>query len=211
MKKFGFLLLLFSVVMVSSLAQAQTYQLGADVALKVQYFRFMDRDIQDTNAENGVFIGIEAYKQLFIPNLYFGIETGWAGTSGSFGSSSFDINVDSDVTYVPIEFNAKYVVPLSRCFNLSLGGGISYNYFNLDSTLTSNFVGNFRTSASADDWVFGGQFFAGLDYRFNNLFAGVGVKYQLTEDLTLHSGGFSLPTNTSADNLRIGMQLGLMF
>ena len=211
MKKVCFVLFLLSFVVASSFAHAQTYQIGADVALKVQYFRLMDKDLHDFNAENGIFVGIEAYKQLFAPNLYFGVETGWAGTNGDV--TALGVNIDSEVTYVPIEFNAKYVIPLSQCLNLSLGGGISYNFFNLDSTATINVFGTpFRTSLSVDDWVFGGQFFAGLDYKFTqNLFAGIGVKYQLTEDLTFQTRGFAVETETSADNLRVGMQIGYMF
>lgn len=209
MKKVALTLVLLTfVALMSSAAYADKYEIGADVAIKVQYFRFTDSTLGDLNLENGIYVGVEAYKQLFVPNLYFGVEAGWAGTNSSPNSVYGELvpnNVDVDVNYIPIEFNAKYVIPIQPSLKLSLGGGFSYNYFKMN-------VDVFNYSTSGDDWVFGGQFFAALDYQFcNNAFLGVEAKYQLTENLNLHTSGRSFSTDTSADNFRVGLNLGYRF
>jgi opacity protein-like surface antigen len=227
MSRFICLLIGLFLAIVSS-AHAETYPLGAGVALKVEYFHFSDSTIGDLNADDGVFVGIEAYKQLFLPNLYLGLEVGWAGTSGSLSSNittgQFDpvngnftfvtstVNVDNDISYVPIEFNAKYVIPVNPCWNVHFGAGASANYFNLDTTVSIPVNGT-RVSASSDqsDWVFGGQFFAGVDYKYQNWFAGLGVKYQLTQDIDISVRSISILPDTSADNLRVGLKVGYMF
>ena len=203
MKRMAVFLILIGLTVVSTpvYAQyAQRYEIGADVALKVQYFRFMDSAFKDAGAENGVFVGVEAYKQLFIPNLYFGLEAGWAGTSGSFDAfNNPRFAIDTDVSYVPIEFNAKYVFEINPCLFFDLGAGFSINYIDIKTEA-------FRVSVSEDDWLWGGQFFGELNYNITpNLFAGIGVKYQLTESTRLFG------TDANADNLRVGAQVGYKF
>jgi hypothetical protein len=206
MKKFSFVLILMTLVVFStSLVHAQKYEIGADVAVKVQYFRFMDSDFKDAGVQDGVYVGIEAYKQLFLPNLYFGVEAGWAGASGNFTTPIINdfgaLTVDSEVNYVPIEFNVKYVFELSPCLFFDLGGGFSINYLDMK-------VESMGVSASQNDWLWGGQFFAELNYKITpNFFVGIGAKYQLTEDIEL----FGADTGTSADNFRVGAQLGYRF
>ncbi len=200
MKRFAVCLFsLFLAVVVSSSASAQRYDLGSDVALKVEYFHFLDKDLQDLNAENGVYIGIEAYKQLFLPNLYFGMEIGWVGTSGDVNLGN-QMTLSTDVDYVPIELNTKYVFPLSQFVNFDLGGGISMNYFDFSHKAPS-------LSISENDWVVGGQFFAGVNYTVERYFLGAEIKYQITDNLSLGRSS----TDTSPDNLRVGMQAGMKF
>jgi hypothetical protein len=197
-------ILLTCVILASSGVQAQRYEIGADVAVKVDYFRFMDSTLGDLNLQNGVYVGIEAYKQLLVPNLFFGMEVGWAGTDSSSGVWRNQLllsSIDLDISYVPIEFNVKYVIPIQPGLKLDFGGGLSYNYlkFNIDG---------FFGSASDSDWVFGGQFFTALNYTFtNNLYLGVEVKYQLTQNIK----DLGLPSDVSADNLRVGGQFGYKF
>ena len=201
MKKIAVFLILVGFILVSSSVYAQKYEIGADVAAKVQYFRFMDSAFEDLGAKDGVFFGLEFYKQLFIPNLYFGVETGWAGTRGGFnGIDDVGIfRIDTEVNYVPIEFNAKYVFEINPCLFFDLGAGFSINYIDIKTEA-------FRVSVSEDDWLWGGQFFGELNYKFTpNFFAGIGVKYQLTESTRLFG------TDANADNLRVGAQVGYKF
>jgi hypothetical protein len=207
MKRMTVFLILLVFTLVSSSVYAEKYQIGADVAVKVEYFRFMDDAFKDVGAQDAVFVGVEAYKQLFIPNLYFGLEAGWAGPSGGFDASGFFNNqlvtfhIDTDVTYVPIELNAKYVFEINPCLFLDIGAGVSYNYTKLKASALG-------VSISDDDWLFGGQFFGELNYNINpNLFLGIGVKYQITDKIRL----LGIDTETSADNLRVGAQLGYKF
>ncbi|MEN6441467.1 MAG: outer membrane beta-barrel protein [Syntrophobacter sp.] len=192
---------------VASPASSQTYPLGdTNVALKVEYLRFMDDSIRELNAGDGIYVGIEAYKQLLLPNLYFGMQIGWGGSSGDVNVPWFTygepISYSTDVNYVPIEFNVKYAIPLDRCLILDFGSGFSINYF--DITVKDNL---WRNSGSENDWIFGGQFFVDLNYKYANWLFGVGVKYQLTD--TMSFGGTD--TGISADNLRIGLQAGFTF
>ncbi|MGA2227933.1 MAG: hypothetical protein ABSH41_26155, partial [Syntrophobacteraceae bacterium] len=181
--------------------------LGADIDLKVDYFRLSDSNFRHTADGDGVYVGLSMYKQLFVPNLYFGMEAGWAGASGTVtnrGGFSFD----NDVNYVLVEFNTKYVIPISRCFNFDFGAGISANY--LDVTVNS-----YGRSWDDSKWLFGGQFFAEANYKIKNFFTGIDVKYQLTEDTHLFGEtllfGNHPYSGTSADNLRVGAHAGFYF
>lgn len=200
MKKLVLIGILLSLVFVPSAYAQQKYALGVgNVALKVDYFRFTDSNMGDLNLQNGLFLGIEGYVGTFLPNLYFGIETGWAGTSGDW--KYWDVRADLSSTYVPIEFNVKYAFELSPSFVLDLGSGLSINYFDIEET-----VGNWSTSSN--DWLFGGQFFADADFKFgSSWFVGANIKYQVTQDIRLNG----IDTETSASNFRVGGQLGYMF
>jgi len=210
MKTKLFFALLFCFAALSThCAQAQTW--GSEVAVKVDYFHFTDSQIKSLNSQDGVYIGLESYKQLFCPNLYFGMAIGWAGPSGNVSglvSSAVFLptfaSADSSIDYVPIELNVKYVIPFSKCFNLAFGAGGSINYFSPTTNITTpGAVGHFSDS----DWVWGGQFFGEMNYKFNNWFIGVDVKYQVTEDLHL----FGIDTQAGADNLRAGGRIGFTF
>jgi hypothetical protein len=217
-KKLVFAVLLCFAVLSVPCARAQT---GAvDVAVKVDYFHFTDSLIKSVNVDSGIFVGVEAYKQMFCPNLYLGLGAGWAGTSGSVSDvvsgSAFVpafVTADSSIDYVPIELNLKYVIPISSCFNFALGGGGSINYFAFSSDVAGISTGRRQgqngaaASISDSDWVWGGQFFAEFNYKFNHWFAGVDVKYQLTQDLSL----FGVDTQAGADNLRAGGHIGFTF
>lgn len=200
MKRLVLFGMLLSLVFVPSVEAQQKYSLGiGNIALKVDYFRFMDSNLGDLGLPNGLFIGVEGYMNVFLPNLYFGMESGCAKTSGEFKYRG--INADLSATYVPIEFNLKYAFELSPEFILDLGTGLSVNYFSIEAEVGS-------ISSSSDDWLFGGQFFADLNYKFaSQWFIGGHVKYQLTQDLHLHG----VDTETSGSNLRVGGQVGFSF
>lgn len=210
MRKLPLISLVFAVViLIAANVNAQTYQLGAGVAVKVDYFHFTGTTIDNLNAQDGVYIGLEAYKQVFIPHFFLGMELGWAGTSGTIStdlpgnpfSFSNTHTLSTDINYIPIEFNAKYVLPISPVWDLGFGAGFSRNYFGIEGTVPGT------GSVSDNDWIWGGQFFGELNYKVQNWAFGLNVKYQLTEDMHL----FSADTGTSADNLRIGGQVAIGF
>jgi hypothetical protein len=200
MKRLVLYAILVSLVFVPTVYAQQKYSLGfGNVALKVDYFRFTDSGMKDLDLQNGVFVGIEGYVAPFLPNLYFGIETGWAGTSGNFRYREFSADLSTD--YIPIEFNIKYAFTARSDFVFDVGAGFSVNYFDLELDLG-------RWSTSSNDWLFGGQFFADADYKFGNgWFVGANVKYQLTQNIHLEG----MDTDTSASNFRVGGQVGFLF
>jgi hypothetical protein len=200
MKRLTFLLMVASMVFVAASVQAeQRYPLGGgNVALKVDYLRFTDSEVKDLGLENAVYIGAEAFVPVWIPNLYLGVEAGYAWSSGDVDILGF--GVDLDLEYVPIEFNAKYVFELNPCLTFDLGAGISYNYLTIDASVNG-------ASADEDDWLFGGQFFADVNYKMGQWFVGGNVKYQITEDISLDG----IDTDVSASNFRVGGQVGFMF
>jgi opacity protein-like surface antigen len=204
-KVFLFSLMIVFVFMATSLYAAEKYSLGnSNVALKVDYFSFTDDVFDNIDLDAGPYIGLEAYYGI-IPNLYVGMEVGWAGTSND-GTIGDDIDVDVDVNFVPIELNLKYAFDLSPAWVLDLGAGVSYNWFNV--RVHSH---DFK-DVDEDDWVFGGQVFADVIYKLNNQwFIGINGKYQMTEDLSFDVNGEDIDTDTNANNWRAGAQIGLMF
>ena len=204
MKRLILFSILIAVLLVTPSVYAQrSFPLGfGNLALKVDYFRFTDSDLEDLDLENGVYIGIEGYMALLDTNFYLGMETGWAGTSSDTTGyyDGWRYKTDVDVDYVPIEFNVKSVFPIDPIMNFGVGAGLSANYFNIN-------VDGYRYSDSEDDWLFGGQLFADLNFRMDPWFAGVNVKYQWTDDIEL--GG--IDTDVSASNFRAGGQVGIMF
>jgi hypothetical protein len=121
-------------------------------------------------------------------NLYLGVEAGWTNPTGSVGP------IDTDWTYVPIELNLKYAVAASQSVVFDVGAGLSFNY------------AKFKMSGdSASDWMFGGQFFADLNYTIQQFFLGISGKYQIGQDFKKDGRQFS------CNNWRIGGQIGIMF
>jgi hypothetical protein len=209
MKKLSLILVLlafcFSAASVSAQMRAP---LGmGNLAVKVDYFRFTDDAAEDFDIENGVYVGLEGYASFLNPNLYFGLETGWAGTSGDF----FDLGIplEVDTTYVPIELNAKYVFEINPCLTFDMGAGISMNYFNIDFD-SPILLGGFG-SVEFDDWVFGGQIFADINYKVANWFVGANAKFQMTDDLEIFILNSGINRGVDASNFRVGVQAGMMF
>jgi hypothetical protein len=189
MKKFLFMLLIIAFVCTASTAYAaQKAPLGSgNLAIKLDWIKFTDGDLSDLDVDSGFYIGLEGYGEV-APNWYLGMEAGWTGPSGSVG------HVDTDWTYVPVELNIKYATAVAQSVVLDLGGGISYNY------------GKFKMAGdSLSDWMFGGQFFADLNFTFDQFFLGISGKYQLSQKFDKDSHEFS------PDNWRLGGQIGVMF
>jgi opacity protein-like surface antigen len=185
--------------------------------IKVDKINFTAGDLKDLDAEDGVYLGLDAYWNVS-PNIYIGGEIGWASPDGSrsesfldpfFGPTPVTITLDSEITYIPIEVNAKYVTKLEDNLSVSLGGGISLN--RLDADIKASLTGFPSLSDSDDDWLFGGQVFIDLNYKMNNFFVGLNGKYQLTQDSDLQFSNFGVDTDADASNWRIGGQIGWIF
>ena len=95
----------------------------------------------------------------------------------------------------------KYAFEASPELVFDVGAGFSLNYLDIEQELGG-------WSTSSDDWLFGGQFFANVDYKFGNgWFVGANVKYQLTDDTHIDL----INKEISASNFRIGGQVGFLF
>jgi len=202
MKKILLLTLMLVFVFASTtLYAAEKYALGmGNIALKVDYINFTEDVFDNIDLDNGIYLGLEGYYTIY-PNLYLGLEAGWAGTSndGDIEIDGEKRNVDIDVTFVPIELNLKYVFELDPNWSIGVGAGISYSFFEIEAN---------KIDESVDDWVFGGQVFADVNYKMSKeWFIGINAKYQFTDDLEFDN----VDTSTSADNFRIGAQIGYMF
>jgi outer membrane protein W len=202
MKKILLLSLMVLFVFAStSVYAAEKYALGmSNIALKVDYINFTQDAFDNIDLENGVYVGLEGYYAIY-PNLYLGLEAGWAGSEndGDLHIDGEKVNVDIDVTFIPVELNLKYAVELDPNWSIGFGAGISYSYFEIEAN---------KLDESADDWVFGGQVFADVNYKLSKeWFLGINAKYQFTDDLEFDN----YDTSTSADNFRVGAQVGYMF
>jgi len=204
-KVFLLALMVVLVLMATTVYATEKYALGnSNIALKVDYFSFTDDVFDKVDLDAGPYIGLEGYYGI-MPNLYLGLEAGWAGTSND-GTVGDDIDVDVNVNFVPIELNLKYAFDVSPALVLDLGAGASYNWFNV--RVHSH---DFK-DVNEDDWVFGGQVFADVIYKLNNQwFIGINGKYQITEKLSLEAGDEDVETDVKANNWRAGAQVGLMF
>jgi outer membrane protein W len=183
---------------------AEKYPLGiSNFALKVDYINFTDDVFENIDLDNGIYVGLEGYYAI-MPNIYLGMETGWAGAEND--DKIGNLKVDIDVTYIPIELNLKYMAEIAPQWVLGVGAGISYNYFEIEAN---------NIDRDADDWVFGGQIFAEINYKMNDVwFLGLETKYQWTDDIEFNDFGVNerdFDTSTSADNWRIGARVGFVF
>jgi outer membrane protein W len=208
MKKIVLLSLMLALVFAStSVYAAEKYSLGmGNIALKVDYLSFTEDAFDEIDLDAGIYVGLEGYYAVY-PNLYLGLEAGWAGTEND-DTIDFptlgEVDVDIEVTYVPVELNLKYAFELSPAWVMDIGAGVSYNYFQIEAD---------GIDADVDDWVLGGQVFADLNYKFSKeWFMGINAKYQFTDDLEFDvRGEDDYETDTSADNFRVGLQVGYMF
>jgi len=202
MKKLLALSLMIVFVFASTtLYAAEKYDLGmGNVALKIDYINFTEDAFDEIDLENGVYVGLEGYYAIY-PNLYLGLEAGWAGSSNDddIDIGGDTINVDIDVTFIPVELNLKYAVALSPDWVWDIGAGVSYSYFKIEAN---------DIDEDADDWLFGGQVFTDINYKLSkDWFIGINAKYQFTDDLEFDN----IDTETSADNFRVGAHVGMMF
>jgi len=194
-------LMIFVIFSATSVFAAEKYALGmSNLALKVDYINFTGDVFNKIDMKDTVYLGLEEYIAL-TPNLYIGVEAGWAGRSkeGTIDNTNFDL----DINYVPVELNLKYAIGVARNWVIDLGAGVSYNYFRIKAN---------NIDESSEDWVVGGQVFADVNYKVDNLwFIGINGKYQFTDNLSFDLQGSNINTSTNVNNWRVGAQIGFMF
>jgi hypothetical protein len=205
MKKLLLVSLLFVMVLGSSIVfAAEKAPIGAgNLALKVDYINFTDGDMDDLDTDSGLYVGLEAYSHLadIAPNFYIGVEVGYAKPDGSF--EDLGDHYDTEATFVPIELNLKYAMSVAPNFVIDFGAGGSLNYASVEITETEEG----EAEVKDDDWLWGGQIFADLNYKINQFFIGINAKYQITENFDRGNR----ETDLSFRNWRIGGQAGIMF
>lgn len=185
---FIFLFIVFAVGSMDAYAEEKAPLGIGNVAVKLDYIVFTDDYWSDSNTEDdGLYIGLEGYGEI-TPNVYIGGEIGTAANITVFGN---------DIQYVPVELNIKYAMAADQNFVLDFGAGASYNY----AELTIERIGG--PDIEEDDWLFGGQFFAGVAFKINWFFIGADAKYQITEDFKDSDFDFS--------NWRLGGKVGVVF
>ena len=200
-------LMLIFVFASTSLYAAEKYALGnTNIALKVDYISFTGDIFDKVDLKDGVYIGLEGYYGI-TSNLYVGLEAGWVETENdktvNLLGDRFDVK--TNVNYVPVELNLKYVIKASPQWLIALGAGVSYNWLDVELDVCDECSGS-------EDWVFGGQVFADITYKMSNQwFIGINGKYQFTDDLKFDVKGIDIETDTNANNWRVGAQVGLMF
>ncbi len=165
-----------------------------NIAIKVDYINFTNDVVENNDIDTGAYVSLEGFRKI-TPNFYLGVEIGYANPEGSV--NFLGTNLDTELTLVPVEVNVKYAMKTAPNFCIDFGAGLSYNYVEEKKPAASGVV------ATVDDWLFGGQLFADLNYTYNTFFIGINAKYQITEDFENFTYDYS--------NWRIGGQVGFMF
>jgi len=204
MKKVFLVLVAISFIVMTSVAYgAEKVLIGnGNIALKMDYLQFTESALEDLDNDECFYIGLEAYNKI-TSNLYVGMEIGYATSEGSadiLNNNLEEVNADTELTFVPIELNLKYALDITPRLVVDFGAGVSYNW------MKEEFSGQ-NISSPGDDWLWGGQFFAALNYKIDRFFIGINGKYQLTEDFEINDN----ETDVNANNWRIGGQVGIMF
>jgi len=189
MKKMFLVLLLAGFIITSSTVfAAEQVPLGrGNLALKMDWIKFTDVP----RSNSAFYIGLEGYGAI-AENWYLGMEAGYTQPKGTI------CGADRTLTYVPVELNVKYAAAVAQSVVLDIGAGASYNY--------AKFKFSGLLSDSESKWLFGGQFFADLNFTFNQFFIGISGKYQLTQEFKRKA-----IYDFNADNFRLGGQIGVMF
>jgi hypothetical protein len=183
------LLIIAFVCTASTVYAAQKAPLGTgNLALKLDWIKFTDSYLKDASADSAFYIGLEGYGEI-AQNWYLGMEAGYTQPKGT------EAGTETKLTYVPVELNVKYAAAVAQSVVLDIGGGISYNYSKIQESGV--------LSSSDSKWLFGGQFFADLNFTFDQFFIGISGKYQLTQKFKEY--------DTNANNWRLGGQIGVMF
>jgi len=185
--------LAFSLILsfaVSSITHAaEELPLGPrNFTIKLDYIDFNEEKI-----DSGSYIGFEGFSEIG-QNFYLGAEVGYVDTDGK--TEIQGLRADSDVIFIPIELNLKYALKVSPRLIIGLGGGASYNFAKEE-------VSEPEISSSIDEWLFGGQIFTDINFKFRQVFLGINAKYQITDHGRDIDHDFS--------NWRVGGQIGVMF
>lgn len=175
---------------------------NGNIALKMDYLQFTESALEDLDIDESLYIGLEAYNKI-TSNLYVGMEIGYATSEGSTRFSNAQVQrvkADTELNFVPIELNLKYALDLTPRLAVDFGAGPSYNWLDVD-------IAGRGISSPGDDWLWGGQIFADLNYKIDLFFIGINAKYQFTENFEIDDD----ETDVNANNWRIGGQVGIMF
>lgn len=166
--------------------------IGKGLTLKIDYIDFTDGFIADNDIDKSVYLGVEGYAKV-AEQIFFGLEVGIANPSGTVNGQK------TELTYVPIELNAKYVSDFLPGVGLSVGGGMSANHASEKVVSNGSVFDN-------SGWVLGGQIFGEALYSQGNFFAGFNAKYQFTDNLVENG----VPAHRFS-NWRLGGLAGLYF
>lgn len=200
--------LLFPVILVFFLMVSPAF--GADkvllgdgiVALKMAYLNLTENALEDLDNDDCFYVGLEAYNKI-TSNLYVGMEIGYAASEGDAHVVNLElrrVRADTELTFIPIELNLKYALDLAPRLVIDFGAGASYSWMKEEISVRGS-------SLAEEDWLWGGQIFAALNYKIERFFMGINAKYQFTENFEIKD----YDTDVNANNWRIGGQIGIMF
>lgn len=183
--------------LVPSPAMAEAAPLGdTHVQVKIDFIHFTDAVVENSDTEDDFYLGVEGYRRIS-PNIYLGGEIGVTNPDGRRGGLG---GVATELTYIPIEINAKYAGEAAPNIILDFGVGFSFNYVDEEHIATP--------TSNEEDWVLGGQFFGGLSYTSGDYFLGFGFKYQFTDDFKDRADNGS---EFNFTNWRLGGRAGFYF
>ena len=190
-------LVLSLIIVPAAVCNAKTNALGIiHFGVKVDYINFTDDFLKDADVDTGVYLGAEVYS-IILPYLYLGLEAGYSNPSGTYTDAILG-NIDTELTYVPIELNAKVAFEPAKNLALDVGGGVSVNYAEMKASLHG-------VPVSDDDWLWGGQFFADINYIAGNIvYIGINGKYKFAEK------GIK-DYDVNLNNWMVGGQIGFKF
>ena len=185
------------VIVPVAVCNAGTNPLGiVNFGVKVDYISFTDDFLKDADVDTGVYLGAEIYS-IILPYFYLGLEAGYSNPSGTYRDPILG-NIDTELTYVPIELNAKAAFEPAKNLAIDLGGGVSVNYAEIKGSILG-------VPVTEDDWLWGGQVFADINYIVGGVvYIGINGKYKFAEkgikdyDVTLN-------------NWMVGGQIGVKF
>lgn len=164
------------------------------LALKADYINFTDSFVKTNDLGKSIYMAVEGYGHI-APEILLGLEVGIANPSSTVN------NRKTELTYIPIELNVKYVGEFRPNWNFCIGGGLSYNY--AEETVVSG-----GSAFKNDDWLAGGQAFAELLYSSGSYFVGVEYKRQFTDNF---EGGTAAVPAHRYSNWRLGGLAGVFF
>lgn len=167
---------------------------GMGLALKADYMNFTDGFVESNDIDKSIYMAVEGYAHV-APEIFLGLEVGIANPSSTVSGHK------TELMYVPVELNAKYIGEFLPSWNFGIGGGVSYNY--AEETVVSG-----GSAFKNDDWLLGGQVFAELLYASGNYFVGFNYKRQFTDNI--EGGAGAVPAHRYS-NWRLGGLAGVLF
>jgi hypothetical protein len=184
---------------------------GVNLAVKADLINFTDHFFQLIDEEHRPYTGIVGYGKIY-KNVYIGGEFGYCSVSNDFQNDDLlhqHRAYDADLTFW--ELNAKYAKNLSPYIVISAGGGFCWikidgafevrNFILVDD----QYMQTVDKRVPEADWLFGGQIFTDLTFKYHWIQLGINAKYQMTQEMKNEGGNFDL------NNYRLGGHLGVLF